>query len=258
MALTDKLSAIGNAIRAKTGGTDMLTLEQMPTAIEGIQTGGVLTTKTITTNGTYNASNDNADGYSEITVNVPTSGGFWDKDTAKDIISRDVYSITLPNNITKIGNYAFADCVALRLSSLPNSITEIGRYAFYDCFFITLSSLPSGLTKIYASAFEECSRINISSLPSELTFIGDRAFFNTPLKAIEIPANVENIGNEAFRNCSYLTEVTFKGTPTFIGSDVFKDCSKLNTINVPWSKGEVSGAPWGAKILTTINYNYTE
>ena len=33
----------------------------------------VLTTKTVTANGTYNASSDNADGYSVVTVNVPTS-----------------------------------------------------------------------------------------------------------------------------------------------------------------------------------------
>lgn len=40
MALTDKLSAIGSAIREKTGGTELLTLDAMPTAIQGIQTGG--------------------------------------------------------------------------------------------------------------------------------------------------------------------------------------------------------------------------
>lgn len=40
MALTDKLSAIGSAIREKTGGTELLTLDAMPTAIQGIQAGG--------------------------------------------------------------------------------------------------------------------------------------------------------------------------------------------------------------------------
>ena len=34
-----------------------------------------LTTKTITENGTYDAEDDNADGYSSVTVNVPSSGG---------------------------------------------------------------------------------------------------------------------------------------------------------------------------------------
>lgn len=36
MALTEKLSAIGNAIREKTGETDLLTLAQMPEAIASI------------------------------------------------------------------------------------------------------------------------------------------------------------------------------------------------------------------------------
>ena len=40
MALTDKLTAIGDAIRDKTGSTDLLTLDAMPTAISGITTGG--------------------------------------------------------------------------------------------------------------------------------------------------------------------------------------------------------------------------
>lgn len=35
----------------------------------------VLTTKTITANGTYDAEDDNADGYSSVEVNVPSSGG---------------------------------------------------------------------------------------------------------------------------------------------------------------------------------------
>ena len=40
MALTDKLSAIGIAIREKTGGSELLTLDAMPDEIRGIQTGG--------------------------------------------------------------------------------------------------------------------------------------------------------------------------------------------------------------------------
>lgn len=40
MALTNKLSAIGDAIRNKTGKSDLLTLEQMPTEINSIETGG--------------------------------------------------------------------------------------------------------------------------------------------------------------------------------------------------------------------------
>lgn len=40
MALTDKLTDIADAIRAKTGESDLLTLDEMPDAIAGISGGG--------------------------------------------------------------------------------------------------------------------------------------------------------------------------------------------------------------------------
>ena len=40
MALINKLTAIADAIRGKTGGTDPLTLDQMATEIAGIEAGG--------------------------------------------------------------------------------------------------------------------------------------------------------------------------------------------------------------------------
>jgi hypothetical protein len=40
MALTDKLTAIADAIRGKTGKTDGLTLDQMAAEIAGIEAGG--------------------------------------------------------------------------------------------------------------------------------------------------------------------------------------------------------------------------
>ena len=74
MALTDKLTAIGNAIREKTGGTDLLTLDQMPTEISNIQGGGTVEELTITSNGTYNPPTG-IDGYAPVVVNVPQDGG---------------------------------------------------------------------------------------------------------------------------------------------------------------------------------------
>ena len=76
MALTEKLGAIGNAIRAKTGGTELLTLDAMPTAIESISGAAepVIEALEVTSNGTYTAP-DGVDGYSPVTVNVPQEGG---------------------------------------------------------------------------------------------------------------------------------------------------------------------------------------
>ena len=40
MALTEKLTAVADAIRGKTGKTEEMTLDQMATEIAGIETGG--------------------------------------------------------------------------------------------------------------------------------------------------------------------------------------------------------------------------
>ena len=71
------LTDIADAIRSKTGKTASMTPAEMVDEIESISGGGssTLITKTITENGTYSAEDDSADGYSSVTVNVPTGGG---------------------------------------------------------------------------------------------------------------------------------------------------------------------------------------
>ena len=72
--LNADLTSVANAIRTKGGTSAQLAFPNgFVSAIDAIPTGGTLITKTITANGTYSAEDDNADGYSEVTVNV--SGG---------------------------------------------------------------------------------------------------------------------------------------------------------------------------------------
>lgn len=69
------LSNIADAIRAKNGGSATYTPGQMAGAIAALPDAPVLVDKTIIQNGTYNASDDSADGYSQVVVNVPSGGG---------------------------------------------------------------------------------------------------------------------------------------------------------------------------------------
>ena len=134
---------------------------------------------------------------------------------------------------TFVRDYLFTECVNLSILSLPSGITSIGNYAFMSCPNLALTSLPSGLTSIGEAAFQNCSNISLTSLPSGLTSIGTMAFYR----------------------CTNLTSITFEGTPTTIANNAFSNCTNLATINVPWPKGKVANAPWGAT-NATINYNY--
>lgn len=70
----DYLSDIGDAIREKTGKTSHYTPGQMASAVRSIRTvNPTLISKSIASNGTYNASSDEADGYDSVSVNVPNS-----------------------------------------------------------------------------------------------------------------------------------------------------------------------------------------
>lgn len=65
------LTDIADAIREKLNTEDTYKPSEMADAIESISGGSSLGTKSITANGTYNASSDSLDGYSQVTVNVP-------------------------------------------------------------------------------------------------------------------------------------------------------------------------------------------
>ena len=275
MALIDKLTAIANAIRSKTGSTDPLSLDDMPTAIEGIQSGsgGESTAVEPYIEETYDDSGGLIDvnmvGYSKV-----RSYAFYG--------CKKLALTSLPSGLTSIGSYAFYNCSNLALTSLPSGLTNIERYAFQNCKNLALTSLPSGLTSIGNYAFSSCSNLALTSLPYGITSIGREAFYGcSNLALTSFPDSITSIGQWAFRDCTLLpstivlpssltifnsgvfkgvnvTTITFTRKLTSVMSDMLSisDYPNLTTINVPWSQGEVNYAPWGAK-NATINYNYT-
>lgn len=188
--------------------------------------------------------------------------------------------IELPENTIEIEDYAFYNCSALRLTSLPDYVGLIGEHAFYscrglrltnlpenvetikhacfsNCINLELTSLPQNLYRIEYQAFYGCINLKLTSLPERLKVVDGAAFYNCRNLALtSLPQSLEEIGGSAFSSCTGLTTITFKSKPTLFGYAVFEQCDNLTTINVPWSEGEVSGAPWGAT-NATINYNYT-
>ena len=57
-------------------------------------------------------------------------------------------NVTLSNNITSIGEWAFSTCTNLEKIVLPKSITFIDNYAFYGCEKLTKVEVPKNVTTI--------------------------------------------------------------------------------------------------------------
>ena len=99
-------------------------------------------------------------------------------------------------------------CGSIESVSLPNGLTTVGDWAFYSCSSIKTVTIPGGVTNIGKSAFGVCSALTDITIPNSVTSIGDYVFLNCySLKSITIPDSVTNIGMSAFYNCNLLKKV---------------------------------------------------
>lgn len=162
--------------------------ENLSSAIDSISAGGTTTlgTKTITTNGVYNASDDNLDGYSKVTVDVKTSNA-WQRPTdwydlptilsnTEDIVRDGVTyypRIALQLEITNTNPITIPASSLTYYSYSANRIVitsdgeELNTTTSVDVTWDTSKNRTTGYVIIYMS-IPLTSQIYISSLPTNL------------------------------------------------------------------------------------------
>ena len=195
-------------------------------------------------------------------------------------------SVTIPNGVTDIGDYAFYACYNLTNIKLSNNVTRIGEYAFYDCDSLTSILIPNSVTNIGNYAFYMCDSLTNVAIPNSVTTIGCLAFeLCLSLTSVTIPSSVTSIGDEAFSGCTSLTsiavendnpvyhstgnclieteskaliaacpnsEIPTDGSVTSIGSFVFA-WFNIPRINIPDGVTSIGvGAFWCCRTLTNI------
>lgn len=97
-------------------------------------------------------------------------------------------------------------------------------------------TIKKGTAYIADGAFENNEKDSIESfcikIPDSVVAIGRNAFENANVESISIPESVKYIGDAAFKDNVFLTEVKLPESLEFIGSKAFKGTS-INTIILP-------------------------
>jgi hypothetical protein len=192
--------------------------------------------------------------------------------------------------VTTIGDYAFADCTSLTSASFPAAITI--NSAFTYCTNLTSVSLPvllnvgplafagcTGLTNISVDASPNFSSngemlmnkigTTLIAWPSAsgsvtlngITIIGDSAFAAcTGLTSVTLSA-ATTIDNYAFQLCTSLASVSLPATPPALGSSVFLNTGPSGTLTIHVPVGAVGNYTpatppgWNVSANTTANGN---
>ncbi len=143
---------------------------------------------------------------------------------------RNLSSIKLPNHLISIGGSAFKSCEKIEEIVIPASVTSVSLTAFTGCRQLLTIKVEAGNSKY--DTRNDCNAIIVtntnklllgcggSTIPDGVTEIGEKAFYNTSITEVVIPASVTKIGDQAFNYCSRLASLSVaQGNSSFESTD---------------------------------------
>ena len=159
-------------------------------------------------------------------ITIPaTVGGYAVAEVGKGGNGQTVFDTSLSVNglifsegITHINNYAFSSCTNITGSlTLPDSLTSIGNFAFRYVHFTGSLIIPENVTTLGDNSFRSTTFDGVLVLPVSVTTIVDNSFDGTGFKSlvssIDSGATIASDQYRAvFLNTSNLKEVLNLGT----------------------------------------------
>ena len=135
------------------------------------------------------------------------------------------------NTSRVIGEYAFAG-TKISTITIPQTIESIGNYAFSECSSLSSIEIPGSVKTIGNYAFSECSSLSSIEIPGSVKTIGDYAFYETHLEKVTFNEGLETIGKSAFYTKYYATKepIYIPSTLKSVGENAFLyfDCKYVN------------------------------
>jgi M6 family metalloprotease-like protein len=154
-------------------------------------------------------------------------------------------SVTIENGVTGIGDFAFDGCTGLTEITIPESVTSIGGFAFYGCIGLTSITIPESVTSIKILTFYGCTSLTEITIPESVTSIQEGAFIGCAgLKAINVAADntayssVDGILYDKAQSAIVLVPagitgaVTIPESVTSIGESAFSGCTGLTSVTI--------------------------
>lgn len=121
-------------------------------------------------------------------------------------------------------NAAFQDCPNLQKATFAKGTTAIQDRIFFGCTALRVINIPDEVKSIGAGAFAGCEALTELHLPASLEALTDRLFSGCPLRALEIPAGVQEISPAAFLGTNILKLTVNANNATF---DSRENCNAI-------------------------------
>lgn len=206
--VNEKMTAIADAIRSKTGKEDKLTLDDMANEIEGLSSNEIvqledgLITECANNNVTSIRKNCFKDWVFLEKVSFPNASSVDDSSFNGCVALKEIY---MPN-LTRCAITAFQSCQSLETIDFPRCVEGSTQSAFAGCKSLKHINLP--LVKIlYSGTFSGCSSLEEVFFPSVTTLYG-----------------------YVFSDCRNLKKADFDKVFTFFKEYAFLACPSLEAL----------------------------
>lgn len=165
--------------------------------------------------------------------------------------------VSLPPNITKIGDYAFLWCDYLKDVIFYNKKTiELGSSTFFGCSSIHNFTNSCQFGNIGTKCFVGAKKLNFfpwdvhqEEQPLQKTIIYSQAFESCNFTYLSFdPAKISDVKSYAFSNNLYLSVIDFSkyvdGPPNWLGKNIFMKSPEKGLVILPINQGPIINKKW--------------